>query len=719
MKKILLLLTPLWIGFLSPLYAQVKTNFNNTTPIPSSGWFAQDYPVTQVVTIPETAIKSAARPAKSNEQAENKLLYIADAVALSLNIAKLAAWTTDDQFAYGKCTIRAAGARSLSINFDVFFLPEGSTMYVYNENGTMFTGPVTEKENSSSNTWGSWVYKGELLTVEWRVPLKSRDQLQLHVNNLAYGYKDIYPEKVGAIGQSGGCNINVVCAEGQGWERERNAVALVLADNGRFVCSGALVMNTCNTNIPYFLTANHCYIESGYQAQNVEKWRFTFQAWSPSCDPTFNSEGITFHGSTLRANRAGSDFCLVELRQIPSAHSNIHYAGWNNSGVAAFNTTGIHHPAGDVMKISKDYNTPVRANYTEASFQHWQVIWKRGITEGGSSGSPLFDQNQRIIGQLHGGPSTCGGNDMRDFYGCFDRSWTGDGTNSTRLSNWLDPNGTGATSTNSTPVNELSVPDLNLSIGGKNDLCTASETYTLYGAPPGSFITWTSSHPIVSISANGPVATITRTGSGVTTITATVQNKCLRNTSVATPLTVGTYDINGQIPWLNSCLGGADWELGLRAVSPSNQQSDLQFVWTYNGIDQPATPSNIFYTYETPPSCITIGVRAVNSCGTGLSLTQTYCPNCGFDILRIVPNPVKDRIFLSLKDQADSKQRSPPASVLDIWLYDVRTNLPVKQWQVKQDQSIIELSTLGIKKGSYILTVIKNGFRRSQQIIIE
>jgi hypothetical protein len=45
---------------------------------------------------------------------------------------------------------------------------------------------------------------------------------------------------------------------------------------------------------------------------------------------------------------------------------------------------------------------------------------------------------------LHGGYAACGNNDA-DWYGRLAISWAGGGSSSTRLSNWLDPNGTGAT----------------------------------------------------------------------------------------------------------------------------------------------------------------------------------------------------------------------------------------------------------------------------------
>jgi len=245
-----------------------------------------------------------------------------------LNIAKQINWVDDKEFAYGKYTIKVNKALSASINFDKFYLPKGTEMYVYNEDGNMITGPVTEKENNPNKLWGSWVYKGEYLTIELKTPTSTKELLLLHSNNIAYGYKAVYKTQVADFGVSASCHINVICPLGTGWEAERNSVALVLNANGDSWCSGAMVMNTCNTNQPFFLTANHCYAGN----TNVTAWRFTFQAWSTTCPyPGNNNDGVTYNGSTLRANWEGTDFCLLELNNTPPANSGIHYAGWNRN----------------------------------------------------------------------------------------------------------------------------------------------------------------------------------------------------------------------------------------------------------------------------------------------------------------------------------------------------------------------------------------------------
>jgi hypothetical protein len=70
--------------------------------------------------------------------------------------------------------------------------------------------------------------------------------------------------------------------------------------------------------------------------------------------------------------------------------------------------------------------------------------WDLGTTEGGSSGSPLFDQDGYVVGELHGGDAACG-NDRPDWYGRFSYAWDEGSTDDSRLSVWLDPLGTGQT----------------------------------------------------------------------------------------------------------------------------------------------------------------------------------------------------------------------------------------------------------------------------------
>ena len=107
------------------------------------------------------------------------------------------------------------------------------------------------------------------------------------------------------------------------------------------------------------------------------------------------------------------------------------YAGWDVSGSTPSSAVGIHHPSGDIKKICFENNSPYQSTAGGAAVW-WISAWEDGVTEPGSSGSPLFDQNHRIIGQLYGGAAACSGsvnNGAYDYYGRMD-VW---------LSGYLDP----------------------------------------------------------------------------------------------------------------------------------------------------------------------------------------------------------------------------------------------------------------------------------------
>ena len=94
-------------------------------------------------------------------------------------------------------------------------------------------------------------------------------------------------------------------------------------------------------------------------------------------------------------------------------------------------------------------------DYSTASGEMWNVNWSEGTTEPGSSGSPLYDSNHRIVGQLCCGSAACG-NDANDYYGrSIGLSWSG--SSSSTLSSWLDPLGTNATYLDT--LNPAAAPD--------------------------------------------------------------------------------------------------------------------------------------------------------------------------------------------------------------------------------------------------------------------
>ena len=210
---------------------------------------------------------------------------------------------------------------------------------------------------------------------------------------------------------------------------------------GSGICTGTLINNCANDGTPYFLTANHC--TSG---SNVGTWTFRFNWESPVCATNSNGPtNQTVAGSSLLVNSAGSDVALLQLNSIPPENYNVYYAGWDVTGTAPSSQTCIHHPSGDIKKISFDNNASTQGSFGGA--QCWHILaWEDGTTEPGSSGSGLWNQDHRLIGQLYGGEAACS-NNVNDYFGRLNVSYP-------LLDNWL---GTCATtldgwSPNSTPL---------------------------------------------------------------------------------------------------------------------------------------------------------------------------------------------------------------------------------------------------------------------------
>jgi lysyl endopeptidase len=342
--------------------------------------------------------------------------------------------------------IECKDAISINVIFDQFKLGKGVRVYLADVNEKSYDGAYTSLNNNSSNILGTDLIYTQKAIIEIFVPKESIGKSILHLGTIVHGYRDLN-QLAKSLNSSGSCEIDVNCPLGAGWENQRNSVAMMV--NGGGFCTGSLVNNTSGTVIPYFLTANHC---GTSVASVVFRFRWESPAGQVDCAtsaPSVNGpDTMNINGAILRANSANSDFLLAELNSTPNPNWGIYYNGWDRSGIAATQLTGIHHPAGDIKKISRDNSTAVESTWTGTPLNnHWRVpSWDEGVTEGGSSGSPLFDENHRTIGQLHGGGSSCGlaPAQLWDDYGKFSISWEGEGSNSNRLRNWLDPSNLGS-----------------------------------------------------------------------------------------------------------------------------------------------------------------------------------------------------------------------------------------------------------------------------------
>jgi len=330
--------------------------------------------------------------------------------------------------------IESPGASAIKLLYDKFYLPEGTSLFIYNEDRDMVIGPFTHEDNYYDGTFGHELVKGEKLILEYYEPINVIESPELNIKTVVHDYKDI----LGFHETSNYCGINVACSEADPYEDQANSV--IFLDMGGYICSAALINNTNNDKTPYVLTAYHC-VEGSANLGQHNWFTFYFKHQGYTCSSNSGNYSYSETGSYIRSQRgmSYSDFALLEMDDTPPSNFDAYYAGWRRYTSAPTISVGIHHPGGYPKEINFDNDVAYSDGWYSGG-THWGLYWDEGGTAGGSSGSPLFDNSGRIVGQLSGGTGgDCGGYDL---YGKFSSSW--DGSSSTnRLKDWLDPGNTG------------------------------------------------------------------------------------------------------------------------------------------------------------------------------------------------------------------------------------------------------------------------------------
>lgn len=396
------------------------------------------------------------------------------------------------------------GALSVNFCYDRFWIPEGGKFFVYSKDRKHSIGAFTSRNNRGSRDdvrgFATGLVFGEDVILEYYQPKEVTADAIISIEYVVHGYRNIgFGEKW--FGDSGSCMININCEEGQSWQNEKNAVALVVIGGTR-ICTGSLINATNLSHSPFFLTANHCI--PGFDANgdsDLYNYTFLWNYEAPGCanisvEPTF----FTTVGASVLANNSLTDFALLRLSEDPQTLANYtpFYLGWDCSGASGAPGVCIHHPEGDVKKISHVASQPTPIDnyeYTGSTSQtHWNVYWKSTLnghstTEGGSSGSALLTATHKVIGQLYGGEASCNNLNGNDIFGRFDYSWTGNGNSSIyrRLNCWLDSLNTGLQSMDGLLVvkNETSISAneqlyFNILVKGSGQLTIQSDV-TLMG----------------------------------------------------------------------------------------------------------------------------------------------------------------------------------------------------------------------------------------------
>jgi hypothetical protein len=398
--------------------------------------------------------------AKDTLTPHSKRLAIATGNEVAISPADDGVWQElADGSLLWRLRVQALGATDLHLGFDRYDLPAGAALWVV-ASDDYYEGPYTADD--AGPLWVPMV-PGDTATIELRLPAGTtlgRNALEL--SYIGAGFRNLFVHAKSGPGTSGACNINVICPLGQPYTDEQRALAYYefrADDDGlTYICTGTLLTNVAADRKNYLMSAAHC-LSSTREASSMRVY------WNYQSSQCSTTTGYSFAqnqtGATLRATRADADFTLVELNRTPDAAWHVFYAGWDASNIAPPSSIGLHHPSGDVAKITQSRSAPY--NYPNcigtgggSANTHWHAgPYNQGTTEGGSSGSGLWipsgdtgGSGKRLIGVLSGGTAACSTANPTlpdngfDCYGKFSAAW--DGTNAAaRLRDWLDPAGSG------------------------------------------------------------------------------------------------------------------------------------------------------------------------------------------------------------------------------------------------------------------------------------
>ncbi len=530
--------------------------------------------------IPEESIVALDLGRLADEDYENEtaggLPRFAKLMAVNFSLINSGTWKTQPNGdRVWRLKVIADDALATSLYYDNFHLPAGSKLYIWNEGGTQVIGAFTEFNNHESGKFATELIYGETCYLEYTEPASQAGQGVISISHVAYAYR--YVEVEGE--QRGGdfCEVDINCSpEGTNWQDEKKGVVRMQVVDGGSAgwCSASLVNNTNLDCKGYILSAFHC--GEGSSTNDFTQYIFYFNYERTGCGAGSSSSSQSITGCVKRADSndgggsSGSDFMLLELNNSMPSNYNPYYNGWNANNTASSSGVSIHHPAGGRKKVSTYTQALTTSSYGVAN-THWRVVWAattngHGVTEGGSSGSPIFNSSGQIVGTLTGGGSFCNSTSSPDYYGKMSWHWTNNpNTAGQKLKVWLDPGNTGALTLSGTYAPCQQVPSLDAGISaivnptGISCATSITPVVTLknFGATTLTSVT------ITTTVDGGASANYSWTGSLATNATANV-------TRPVRTVTAGVHTFNATTASPN---GGAD-------ANNTNNSSSSSFTVT-------------------------------------------------------------------------------------------------------------------------------------------
>lgn len=519
------------------------------------------------------------------------------------------------------------------------------------------------------------------------------------------------------------CHTDVSCSQGDNWQNESNAVAMIFDPlRQRRWCSGVLVNNACQNLRPMFLTAYHC-VEwsdgdldwgalSPSNVNSVNHFVFRFGYKKISCNSSSETVSISIYGADIAADIINSDVALFELRQKPNATSNINYAGWSRNQPNG-QVTAIHHPQGNPMKISQtDVNSnPVAtisplSDFPSSAVNFWRVFFNVGAIEGGSSGAPYFDQFHRIIATHHASSRDC--IERRGSGGRFDIAWNGAGISAKRLSDHLsdDPS---VMTTNTIAVPSMNIPD---------DLC-GNSPMSFINIPPNMSITGASisgAYLTSFFQSLAPQSGFNGVGffelqlkpNGITCNDPLTLRKTF-NVGVVTPEVelYHNWDCSGWVYVANVTPGTTyNWTVSYNGQTYYSQGTSVYLPQSGSG--------NVYYYLEASTACASTwieGYRQLQGCGGPYSVkanNENTAKNYDWKI-QLSPNPATNDLTISLSDYNERQLHT----LGDVKVYNMTGQVMHQSKQILDNTMRMNIQNLN--NGFYIIEIRGEGFSTRQR----
>lgn len=401
--------------------------------------------------------------AQNNYELGKGIYPVGTILKRNINLFNQLKWTEKENGdRTGKSEIHLPNSTALNLLFNQFYLPLDCKLMIYSPEQTQQFGPYTFSDNKESGSFSTGLIEGQGMILELFVPKHVRQDPILMISEVVMELDHRATKGNRDFGDSEDCQVNSICNEGDNWRDQINSVVRIQLRVGNFLgwCSGTIVNNTKQDCSPYILTADHCRQTDGNiaNATDYKDWEFYFKYESKKCSNPKSENDVTnvkltgcrYLASSEKQGDGDSDFLLLELDDVIPQFYTPFFAGWDAQKEAPQNGVMIHHPKGDIKKIST-YTRAAESTEWDASRKgsHWGIHWSKtnngfGVSEGGSSGSALFNESKRVVGQLTGGSSACTEGDGKgpnnpDFFGKFDWGFFGIVEDSSKnLRYWLD-----------------------------------------------------------------------------------------------------------------------------------------------------------------------------------------------------------------------------------------------------------------------------------------